>query len=404
MTDFEKTTYNNLTSLIKTDDSFYEKSFSIGDNNYKIFNYRLANWSSFQKPSAKNARGIMFDVTDENNPIIVSLPPEKFFNYEEDTIDHTIGKIKDKMCKMDGSLISTYLHNGELFLKSKTDISSTQALESMQLLEKKPALKNQIQDLVKKGYTVNMEYTSPKNRIVLLYPNDSLTILSIRNNKTGETFFASRLEEFIKTNSYNEIYNNLVHYETNKNNEINHEEFIEQIKNETTGEGYVVEIDHQEHGIYLVKIKTTKYLALHKTKDDVYNSKRLFEAIINEASDDLKAMFKDDPTTIEIINNMEETVLPIYNKIIKKTEQFVEDHHNLSRKDFAIKAKQEEPLLMPLLMNMYLNKQIIKNNENIPLKEVNYKEFAIKNQKTIFNIQESEKLPEEEKQQKITPF
>lgn len=158
---FAKETYNNLMELIEKNEAFFFKDFNLHDKTYRIMNYRLASWSLFQEPGAMNCRGIMYDVTDPHNVKLVSLPPEKFFNYEEGGVDHTKGKLGDKMVKMDGSLISTYLHNGEMFFKSKASLFSSQALDAMKFLNKDENLefKKELESLVNRGFTVNLEYT-----------------------------------------------------------------------------------------------------------------------------------------------------------------------------------------------------------------------------------------------------
>jgi len=79
---------------------------------------------------------------DPNNVQLVSLPLEKFFNYEEGfgrKQFHERGRFGDKMEKMDGTLISTFLHRISskeqiLRLKSKQSLTSKQAIEAMKLL------------------------------------------------------------------------------------------------------------------------------------------------------------------------------------------------------------------------------------------------------------------------------
>ena len=102
--------YHQLMALCESSESFHFKDFVVDNQTYRIFNYRLASWSEFQKPGAMNCRGTMYCVTDPNTPVLMSAPMEKFFNYEEGTVDHTLSKMHTKMVKMDGSLISSYMH------------------------------------------------------------------------------------------------------------------------------------------------------------------------------------------------------------------------------------------------------------------------------------------------------
>lgn len=401
MNKFENQTYQELLNLVNNSESFHFKDFNLKGSVYRIFNYHLASWTSFLEPSALNCRGIMFDVTDENNIKLVSLPPEKFFNYEEGGVDHTIGRLGDKMDKMDGSLISTYVHDGELYLKSKGSLFSSQATDSMNFLNKEEnqQFKQEMTDLVKNGYTVNLEYTSPNNRIVIPYQKEDLTVLSVRSHEDGENYFASKLKNFLEKNGYMKMIDHLVRYEDLRNHALAHHEFVDNVRNEQEGEGYVVEIVVSDKESYLVKVKNLKYIALHQTKDSVNSPRRLFEAIINEASDDLRSMFADDPFILGEITKMEDHVQPIYNNIIKTVESFYEENKDLVRKDFAIKAQKEQPKFTGLIMNLYVNEKTLageitprpsKDGKPFTPKNNDYKEFAIKNRKELFGIGDEE--------------
>jgi RNA ligase len=206
--------YKTLIALVNEDESFYCKEMVLEDQLYNIFNYRLASWTQFQKPGALDCRGTMFNVTDVNNPVLVSLPPQKFFNYEEGITDHTLCTVGTIMDKLDGSLISTYLHKGRLRLKSKVDLFSSQAIAAMTWLdlEENRRFKSELLLAAEEGITVNLEYTSPTNRIVVPYSEDKLTILSVRNHTTGGTLFGSELRNYLMMSRYSTLIDQLVHY------------------------------------------------------------------------------------------------------------------------------------------------------------------------------------------------
>ena len=133
--------YDDLVSLCSPNSGFYYKDVQLDSAKYRIFNYNLCSYEQFQMKSALNCRGIMFDITDLENVRLVCLPPEKFFNYEEGDGKniHSLGTFGIQMEKLDGSLISTYLHTNDqgqqIFkLKSKASLISTQATEAMNLL------------------------------------------------------------------------------------------------------------------------------------------------------------------------------------------------------------------------------------------------------------------------------
>lgn len=380
----------NLMSLVNETEAFTCKDFNLHDKVYRIFNYRLASWTEFQRPDAINARGIMFDVTDESNAKVVSMPPAKFFNYEEGNVDHKQFKVGDQMVKMDGSLISTYLHNGELFLKSKASLFSSQALSAMNFLNKEEneGLKNDLFKLVNMGYTANMEYTSPDNRIVIKYDEEALTLLSARNHTTGDNLFASRLEKFLEENNMPNLKKVLVGYTSFRNKEVNQDKYVTDVRAEQEGEGYVVEM-FNDNVSYLVKLKNIKYVTLHQTKEAIFSDKKLFESVIEEATDDLRSLFADDVSIIERIEEMENKVRPIYNHLVETVEQFVNKNKHLERKDFAILGQKEVPKFFGLCMASYLGK------------DPSFKEFAKKFRKEIFNIEDKVFDPEELKNSPI---
>ena len=252
-------TYHNLMNLCKEDEAFYFADFKAADRMYRIFNYRLANWTSFSKPSAKDCRGIMYDVTNKEFPILVSLPMEKFFNFQEGNVDHTSGYMFTKMVKMDGSLISTYLHKDKLMLKSKGSISSTQAIAAMKYLDKHPIHKQKILEIVQDDFTVNFEYTDVSNRIVVPYQEERLTILSVRSHASFRNYYGLDLKHVTSP----VLKDWIVDYtcETIIGSEMN--DVISKIKKEQEGEGYVIEIVKPDEN-YLIKVKNDRYLALHQ--------------------------------------------------------------------------------------------------------------------------------------------
>jgi hypothetical protein len=71
---------------------------------------------------------------------------------------------------------------------------------------------------------------------------------------------------------------------------------------------------------------------------------------------------------------MEDLVIPKYNHMIKRVEDFVTENNGLIRKNYALKAQQELGGFFSLAMNAYLGKS------------VDYKEFAKKHREEHFGI------------------
>jgi T4 RnlA family RNA ligase len=178
-----------LSQLVDSNDAFYFQDFVLDDVTYRIFNYRMASYTDFLQPAALECRGIMFDVTDINNVGLVCLPQEKFFNLNENpmTMDLALTKVSNIELKADGSLISTYLHNGELRLKSKGSIASEQAIDAMAwlLLPENDNFRSALKVATSNGFTVNLEWTAPFNRIVISYQKPGLIGLNMRHMDTG---------------------------------------------------------------------------------------------------------------------------------------------------------------------------------------------------------------------------
>lgn len=366
--------YTNLMNLCLGSEAFFFKDFALDSRLYRIFNYRLASWTEFQQPSAMDCRGTMFDITT-GTPELVSFPMPKFFNYEEGTIDHTLGTMRCKMEKLDGSLISTYMHNGELRLKSKASLSSSQAVDAMKLLNSPEysVMKQQLVKLVTEDdVTVNMEYTAPTNRVVVPYQDTKLRIISVRSHDIGVDAFGESIKSFFMLHSYDALINALCPYTYVTVYGPDQVEYVEQLRQEQTGEGYVIEITTPTNA-YRVKVKNHTYLTLHQAKDGAQNPKRLFEAVIDEVTDDLRSLFANDEYVLNLISSMEQKVVPVYNHIIKTVEEFYATNKHLDRKEYALLA-QKHGKLMSLMMNLYIKR------------DNDYKAFAKKNIVDIFGV------------------
>lgn len=236
----------------------------------------------------------------------------------------------------------------------------------------------EVERLVRLNYTVNMEYTSPSNRLFVHYPRAELSILSIRSHLNGQTLFGSRLRDFLLANKFPTILQHLVAFEPIPS-DMSHAQLLQSIQQQTEGEGYVVEILRADQSSYLVKIKTEKYLKAHSMPETLDSARALFDAVIYEYSDDLKSLFHNDNDTLEKILTMEQRVKPIYNQMIESIEQFYRQNKHLSKKEFKDKVSrsQQMKIYLRLLMKLYVGK------------ENDYKGFAVKHAKDLFGIREN---------------
>lgn len=402
--------FANLKNLVATNEAFVTKIHEFEGARYQVFDYFLARYSDFLLEDSREARGIMFEVDEAGNPIrLACWMPKKFFNLNENPftigLDLSDDNIDGVMDKMDGSIISTMMHNGKMILKSKTSLSSDHAAQATAFLYKggyKSPLAELLEHFTKAGYSVHMELTSPDLRIVLGYPEIKLTILSMRRLSDGamvskQNFYEHFPSEFRDDGTYYYWVKEYIadHFFGNpftgspdlklmsgylngvpERNKVSR--FIDSIKGMTGVEGYIVRLKNGEH----IKIKCDWYCALHHTKDSISAPRRLFETILNGAADDLKAMFAADPITVGRVIEMENKVVEKFNRLIKKVETFYNEHKSLDRKAYAIAATAErDDNLMGPKMNLYLGK------------ENNYKEFFLKHPE-MFDINPTEEVKE----------
>lgn len=348
MNDYQFRMYNDLMALT-ANEAFYFQDFQLDGKTYRIFNYRLASYTDFQLPGAMECRGVMFEVNGDQAIRLASLPMEKFFNLNENPLSMnldltTVVEIQEKA---DGSLMSTYLHDGQLRLKSKGSLFSDQALAAMKWLDQHQDLKDKLEIAADADLTVNLEWCSPEHRIVLGYMEPTLKVLNVRDNANGQYLTLT------KHNSFRDWM--VANVETK-----DPVSFVASIPSMQDVEGYVVRLSSGQR----VKIKCDWYLSLHHAKDSVNNPRRLFEAILDEGIDDLRSMFYNDQVAMKMIDEMQVKVDHVYNSMVKAVESFYEANKDLDRKSYAIKGQQDSSLAngslsyFGLAMNKYVGKSV----------------------------------------------
>lgn len=342
------TLYDELMALCDGSDVFYFQDHVYLGHTYRIFNYRLASYGDFLKPSALECRGQTFRLQSDGwPPVLASLPMEKFFNLGENpfTMDLDLSKVIRVEDKRDGSLISTVqIHDYDdvVHVKSKGSFTSDQAKAAYKMLnygDEYWEFAKLLRSAIGSGYTVNMEYTAPSNQIVVGYVKPALTVLNIRDNATGA---------YIDPINFGFPAYHVADYQEREVDKT----WLEMIDLETGKEGYILVF---EDGLK-VKVKNSWYCNLHLQKEQVSQPRRLFEAVLHETSDDLKTLFKEDPQSIQRIVDMEVMVKREYNRLANIVDSFYTENHDLSRKDYAILGQQ---VLAPhgifsLAMNLFL--------------------------------------------------
>ena len=339
--------YHSLISLTEQEKSpFYYTDFMRDGNIYRIFLYRLASYTDFQQENAKECRGIMFDITCEDNIFIVSRPMQKFFNLNEnpETMNLDTTEPELVMAKEDGSLISSYMCGYRLCLKSKGSLYSEQAKQAEDLLNSKlyTNFKKQVLRLEESGYTINMEYVSPMNRIVLPYDESSLVVLNVRHRETGAYLQHNQVKEIFGDKAVNSF-----EYSGN---------WVENVQSMEEIEGVVAVL---KDGTW-VKVKCDWYKTRHGAISVKENPYSMVELIINEELDDIRELFINDEIITNRINNFEKYIVDVYNDFYQTVDSFVKENADLTQKEFALKAIHDEKTTKPMfsaIMNIRNKKE-----------------------------------------------
>lgn len=379
--------FKNLMALVDPNDisKFFFKDFhtQLGTK-CRVFSYNYASYSDWLLPGALEARGIMFELDDKDEPVrIMARPMEKFFNLEENpfTMDLDLSELEYAMTKADGSLISTYVDQGILFTKSKASINSSQAIEAKQLLLdiRYKELNQRALELALDGFTCNFEYVAPNNRIVLSYDKKDLILLNVRHNETGEYVPINELKADPILRKYLiEVYP--------PRDDVDANQMITEIREMVDIEGFVF----QHSSGLKFKLKTEWYSNLHRVKDTLNNSEALFMVVVAGGSDDMKSLFTDDLSRSKI-----ESFEIAFLNYLKNTTQFVFELQTklkgADRKTYAIECQtilrnSDQLELFGVMMELYKGadqEQTIKNINAVFMK--NYKKYVPEGFETLKN-------------------
>ena len=143
-------------------------------------------------------------------------------------------------------------------------------------------------------------------------------------------------------------------------------DFLEDIPSATGIEGVVLILQDGQW----IKMKTEAYMTAHRAKDSINSPRRLYEAVLEEATDDLRSLFFDDPLALKMIDQMERKVEKLFVDVVHTVQSFYNANKHLERKEYAILGQAElDRRYFGLAMSLWIGK------------EVNYKEFLRKHWK-----------------------
>lgn len=339
--------------VIRTIDDLYpvvkhydEIRFKEAENGCTIAHYMIGNnelFSGINAPYTKECRGITFGPDGH----ILCRSIHKFFNVGErlDTQEEFLNwnKVSSIQDKRDGSSISPILLNDKIIFKSKKSFESDVAVRANLLYPEGTNEYALSYDLQRFGFTPTFEFTSPLNRIVLNYKDDSLVLLHVRDNVTGKYLNREKLQ------SLRDQYKIQIVDEYNLNDA---KELKEKLKTGKDFEGYIFQFEDGE----MVKMKSLWYLNLHRTC--VFTTEyNVAEMVLSETLDDYKSYLTEVKAfeTFEKVLEIEAKVTASLLLLQDEVEYIARRDKELSIKDFAIKNKDDK--LFHLAMMVYKGKE-----------------------------------------------
>lgn len=322
-----------------------------------VVNYRLNTPSTFEDPNEPNiteeesrnrairkeCRGIIFDSRYGG---VVSRPLHKFHNlnerpeYSTEFVD--LSKPHKILEKLDGSMIRPYMIPGteEIVWGTKMGHHTEVAQMATEFVNKHREYIDFAEFCIEQNCTPIFEFCSRKNRIVIDYPIDRMVLLAIRSNVSGE---------YCDYEKFGKMFN----IETVKSYDFSGfdiEQLTKRIRVLSDSEGVIVRF---EDG-HMVKIKADHYYLLHKTKEQFGLEKNVLKTILEDGLDDLLPLLDND-----LKDKLSTYAWKVNMGILKKAEhivKFVEEHADMSQKEFAIKVNMVEPELSSLMFKVRAGK------------------------------------------------
>ena len=258
-----------------------------------VLNYDQIN-SPKMEPIVQECRGLILDY-DLN---VVCRPFDRFFNYGEADTDKMDLTGYTYFPKLDGSLIKVYYWDGSWRIATRgtafaeSDVGGW-GITFEQLVLKAAGCLNLAQfsrkcsdSMMNQSETYLFELTAMENRVVTRYNSPTLTLLSVRNNKSGE-FAKMKYEIRLPQDFYN----------LNPAQEgLTIQEIIEKADSlKNLEEGFV---GYDREGVPRIKVKSAAYVAVHHIRGEGLNPKRIAELVISGEEEEYLTYFPEDRDVI----------------------------------------------------------------------------------------------------------
>lgn len=291
-------------------------------------------WNYFERIS----RGL---IISKRTGEVIARPFDKFWNWGEREHDGAPVEITEKL---DGSMISLWVLNGEFFCSTRGSFDSEQAKWADRWLHEKYTLKELFS--IPNELTLIFEAIYPENRVVVDYRGVSdLVLIGARNRFTGEDHFLSSdaVSDIAKKFNFT-----LPKFYTQYNIEA---VLFHAGSADANTEGWVARFaDGQRY-----KIKGDAYRIAHKLMTGM-SFNRILEAVMNGNYDSIVDSAPDEflTTVREYKAEIDQTV----DRIILRVSQMFSDAPSTTRKEFALWVQANCPNDQAYMFAMLDNREL----------------------------------------------
>jgi RNA ligase len=307
-----------------------------------IYNYsRTCQYESKWDDITKMCRGLILD--REGNVIAKAF--NKFFNYEELTLNDIPEGSFEVFEKLDGSLGILFWYQGKWILASKGSFISDQSIKGRQILNNKYNV-----EVLPKGYTTVVEIIYPENRIVCDYGEDEeLVVLSMISNANGKELDYNSMLSINEVSGFPTIkkYDGITDYDT--------------LKSQINGnrEGYVIRFKNG----FRMKIKGEEYVRLHRILTG-FSNVDIWEYL--KDGKDLDELLDRVPDEFDLwVKNTVKDLNKQFWQIQSSSAGFVDNyrrtrslaHIPFDKKEFAALVMTQPKTLRPIMFSMYDGKK-----------------------------------------------
>ncbi|MDH9287432.1 RNA ligase [Staphylococcus epidermidis] len=302
-------------------------------NGRKVVCYIFMDSKTFPTPESRECRGIAFDA----NGRIVSRPLHKFFNMGEKAelmpeklLERAArGELAGIYDKIDGSMVSTsYSHDDGFAWRSKKSYVS----DTVRAFERE--VPKNIADFARvvaaSDHTATFEFVDPESQVVVRYDRPSITLLHVRDNRTGE---------YVMMNPFHHVWN-MIHERRipvapNRIHEMTLEQALASLESMEDAEGYVFQFDDGD----MVKAKCDWYARAHRAVSYL-RERDVAVLALNEELDDVKAILTKVGHDLTAVNEVETRLMERLIQIDRETADLAAVGRLMTAANYGVGKKE----------------------------------------------------------------